>query len=455
MTTEEKARAYDEALDRIGKELQKCGYTGCDTARQIFRFFPEDMEIRKDIIKNLERYIKCVKDGYDAPSAKDFVVKEIEKQIAWLEKQGEQKSADKIEPKLKVEEGKWYVCTQTFVLRGKIVIIKGQTYQAEQDNVIKGEDGCLFVVGHDGKASDYFRPWTIQDAKDGDVLVHNGCSFIFVGIKDDIVQALEENLIDGTNPVCFGELEDGDYYPATKEQRDALMKAMTDAGYTFDFEKKELKKIKNEIEIPFGAKDSELQEVIYHIPKGFHAEIDDDKVVIKKGNKEDESWFKEIELMCLNFSNDTDYREEFFTWLKSLKDRVQQQSKQDWSEEDEMMVKDIIAAINALHYHGMVSWLKSLKDRIQPKQEWSEEDEKMLNYIDITLFEEKSIPNVKYWKIMDWLKSLRPHKQWKPSEEQMDALETAVSSLQSNTLETLYQDLKRETNYKILKGEKL
>ena len=39
------------------------------------------------------------------------------------------------------------------------------------------------------------------------------------------------------------------------------------------------------IEIPFGANDSELQEVTYYIPKGFHAEIDDDKVVIKKGEK--------------------------------------------------------------------------------------------------------------------------------------------------------------------------
>lgn len=41
----------------------------------------------------------------------------------------------------------------------------------------------------------------------------------------------------------------------------------------------------DEIEIPFGAKDTELQEVSYHIPKGFHAEIGDDKVVIKKGEK--------------------------------------------------------------------------------------------------------------------------------------------------------------------------
>ena len=45
-------------------------------------------------------------------------------------------------------------------------------------------------------------------------------------------------------------------------------------------------------------------------------------------------------------------------------------------------------------------------------------------------------------RCVDWFKSLRPHKQWKPNEEQMDALETAVSAIQSNTLETLYQDLK-------------
>ena len=34
------------------------------------------------------------------------------------------------------------------------------------------------------------------------------------------------------------------YVPATKEQRDALMKAMNDAGYEWDGEKKELKKLK-------------------------------------------------------------------------------------------------------------------------------------------------------------------------------------------------------------------
>ena len=35
-----------------------------------------------------------------------------------------------------------------------------------------------------------------------------------------------------------------------------------------------------------------------------------------------------------------------------------------WSEEDDKMVKDIIAAIDTLHYYEMVDWLKSLKQRI-------------------------------------------------------------------------------------------
>lgn len=43
--------------------------------------------------------------------------------------------------------------------------------------------------------------------------------------------------------------------------------------------------VTKDIEIPFGAKDSELQEVAYFIPKGYYAKIEGDKVVIKKGEE--------------------------------------------------------------------------------------------------------------------------------------------------------------------------
>lgn len=98
-----------------------------------------------------------------------------------------------------------------------------------------------------------------------------------------------------------------------------------------DGESKELKKIEDEIEIPFGAKDSELQEETYYIPKGFHAEIEADKVVIKKGEK-----------------------------------------SAAWSDEDEHRVEDTIYYLDTAKKHyastieldACIDWLKSLKDRI-------------------------------------------------------------------------------------------
>lgn len=44
-----------------------------------------------------------------------------------------------------------------------------------------------------------------------------------------------------------------------------------------------------DFEIPFGAKDSELIEESYYIPKGYHAEISKDKVTIKKGEQKQNS----------------------------------------------------------------------------------------------------------------------------------------------------------------------
>lgn len=79
---------YNQALEAAKRELNYCGSLNSDAARQIFRLFPElkeseDERIRKDIIS----YLK----SSTAISPKTW--------IAWLEKQGEQKSIDKVEPK--------------------------------------------------------------------------------------------------------------------------------------------------------------------------------------------------------------------------------------------------------------------------------------------------------------------------------------------------------------------
>lgn len=112
-----------------------------------------------------------------------------------------------------------------------------------------------------------------------------------------------------------------------------------------DDDKKELK-IGNEIEIPFGAKDSELQVEIYNIPEGFHAEIDDDKVVIKKGKKP-ATWSEEDEYNYNTILHHLDLRKEKY--------------KKECNQEEQD------------RYQGLYNWLKSLKDRYT----WKPSDEQM------------------------------------------------------------------------------
>ena len=119
------------------------------------------------------------------------------------------------------------------------------------------------------------------------------------------------------------------------------------------------------IEIPFGAKDSELQEAFYYIPEGFHAEIDGNRVVIKRGE--------------------------------------------------------------------------------QKPTEWSEEDECFFNTIDALISNEYSLDDDEKENLSNWLKSLRPQSQWKPSEEQINALDNARHSnpFDVHILDTLFHDLKK------------
>jgi hypothetical protein len=80
------------------------------------------------------------------------------------------------------------------------------------------------------------------------------------------------------------------------------------------------------------------------------------------------------------------------------------------------------------------TWLKSLKDRVQPKVEWSEEDEEMLNLIIARLHSHPNVDLEEYSKEYDWLnynpKSLRPQKQWKPSEELITYLYEAIDIIE-------------------------
>jgi len=107
--------------------------------------------------------------------------------------------------------------------------------------------------------------------------------------------------------------------------------------------------------------------------------------------------------------------------------------------EDEKIRKEIIEQINLLksatlsdlkdkQFDSWITWLE--KQGEQKPVEWSEEDDKMINSIAVHLNATTGgFPEDRAWadKFMIWLKSLRPQKQWKPSEEQLKALDDVFS----------------------------
>ena len=155
-------------------------------------------------------------------------------------------SHDKVEPKFKV--GDWIACSE--LNTAKIISFDSDRYEVEFIDGSKGLPHIDYVDSH-------FNLWTIADAKDGDVIFDksDGTIGIFQSIghhpdggsyNDHSYCFLHCRYDDG---YFFADFEDGnimssyDVVPATKEQRDTLERAMTNAGYRWDKEKLKLEKI--------------------------------------------------------------------------------------------------------------------------------------------------------------------------------------------------------------------
>lgn len=131
-----------------------------------------------------------------------------------------------------------------------------------------------------------------------------------------------------------------------------------------------------------------------------------------------------------------------------------QDSKQDWSEEDDRILTGILLVLKTYNRQTMsripslvpeyISWLKSLKDRVlpQPQQKWSEEDRKLIDdtcKLINTLasgYGEKVTEPITFSgtqqiaKIKEGLHTLvdnRPQNHWKPSKEQMKVLNEVIN----------------------------
>lgn len=337
-----------------------------------------------------------------------------------LEKQGEQNHSDKAEPKFKI--GDWI----TFYGGEPFKILK---VESEQNGILD-----YLLLGQNGRDSYYnkkyvdenARLWTIQDAKDGDILMANA-PFIFNGNLEGGIGCPGAHCAINT----LGKFQIPKYQehwtghtttPATKEQRDLLFSKMKEAGYEWDSEKKELKKIS--AQFSWSEEDEYNQAWLVEMLYGL----------------EDED--KEYEKKCRKMAE----------WLKSLKDKAQ--PKQEWSEEDIRNIQDIDSI---LFYDRQLTeetcmrlrnFLESLKYKTQPqpKQDWDEEDEKIQNNC-IEYVKASCLDVDESNECINWLESLKPN-HWKPNKKQMKVLEEAKKCgalyyNQKQVLESLYEELKK------------
>lgn len=159
--------------------------------------------------------------------------------LTWKMQEKKQKPVNKAEPKFKVKD---------WIANGGgnpcyVESIFGDCYELWSCEGFKYTKPIINVNYN-------YHLWTINDAKNGSVLVNGANIFIFHFINNKrLMGYCHVNMNDGNfyNDIgtieCFGTI-DAPVTPATKEQRNLLFQKIKEAGYEWDAEKKELKKIK-------------------------------------------------------------------------------------------------------------------------------------------------------------------------------------------------------------------
>lgn len=150
---------------------------------------------------------------------------------------------------------------------------------------------------------------------------------------------------------------------------------------------------------------------------------------------------------------------ELITWLKTLRPQPQQ----EWSEEDEAMLQHIVSDLREFRdcetneelisdYEDEISWLKSLRPKL--RKSWSMEDVVAMKDIQMIISvsgrSEKNKRALRAWVTEHCNAFPLPH--WKPSKEQLDALDNIASAFSPKNKEyktvmeyvnTLREDLKK------------
>ena len=155
----------------------------------------------------------------------------------------------------------------------------------------------------------------------------------------------------------------------------------------------------------------------------------------------------------------TKMKEAGYEWDAEKNELKKIEQNTAWSKEDEEQFSFCCAAIELSNYSSdehrnyAISFLESLKDRVQPKVELTQLDKNILEAA-IAFVEQNDHFNC--WRgvdkraVLSALYSLKPQSQWKPSDEQLDALHDAAVYVDKSmfpypkgTLMKLYKQLKK------------
>ena len=375
LSIEEKAKAYDVAIERAKSFIENGDETERTISESIFAGLmdvSEDENIRKELIE-------CLKHN-----ALGYSEQTRNKWFAWLEKHGEQKSNPYSGTSFKYNGHIWGMCARD---NGVDILLDSQFLkhfenQGEQKpddkvepkfkigdwvraissgnifKILSVNDGLYRVLCYDGVEANYsiedvekdLAYWTIQDAKAGDVLADDYGIYIFEKLDE-----CDENCFVYIGAYQYSEKVYGwghmlcstDVHPATKEQRDLLFSKMKEAGYEWDAEKKELKKIEEQNPAENTCKISDCAEKVdmteynngYECGKQRVLKYPEDYGLCKKS-----AWSEEDENMLDFYEKDynnllgnwktkdvIEHRMQFRKWLKSLKERY------TWKPSDKQM----------------------------------------------------------------------------------------------------------------------
>lgn len=302
----------------------------------------------------------------------------------------EQKPVDNIEPKFKV--GDFIVNDYCF---GKVIEITNDAY------LLDTGQGIPFSYEHNAHL------WTIEDAKDGDTLINKNymgeSPFIFKetkpsNIKTDVPNPLTVFGYCGIGGAGFtkssgwGDTANCIYHPATKEQSDTLLKAMAEAGYEWDDEKKELKKIKQKSQRMVSA---EAKEALYDKP----------------------AWSKEDE-----------YRtEKLLGWISTLINYIH---------EDAMVSLDLRME-RIQQVEQIKTWLKSLRpqNNITDEELAQAKKDAYNDALDKIEYHSGEPTFDDGWDAAIWYlkkRTTQPQSTWKPSDEQIASITCAVRKMKES-----------------------